>query len=165
MTTYFDTMSRNARDAFLRGSWDELHEVEKELVRDITLAIELPGFPEDLRLAAHRALLGCAVVTLPEGLTQELKGWGDPPDIDDYSTWLGESIHALHTIFHAYARRTGESDGPLRRVSYYLTRGDDAREAIYKAVQKERGTGPWNRAAIQNVTVEIPDPFVPKADP
>jgi hypothetical protein len=115
MTAYFDELTTRLRkvtdDIDAPGAADEIGAIEQQIVDDVALACELPGFPAALRDAATRAVLAHSVTTRPAG-------WPWPSRVQDDADMareVGWLISDLHGIFHAVAHQTDHlTDSPLR---------------------------------------------------
>ena len=132
MSGYFDDWdSRLAQAATTvvddRGviGWEAL---EEQLVWDVTLAAESPGFPDDLRDAIHAAIVEHAVQARPLNHATN-------PRVDereDVFRELGRLSFELHSIFHEVANRNlvGFSDSPLAPLRVLFARGEARREDL-----------------------------------
>lgn len=161
MTAYFDTFASEVDKAVRLDAaapqeerqWERLAELEERIVREVTLAVELPGFPADLRLAAHRAMVVHGVTTQPQSCFPAWADISDPLELAEHLRRMGSD---LHTVFHALSRREiGETDDPTARAREYLSAGEDARLAIIRAC----GVGGDPRATV----VVLPRSFAPPA--
>jgi hypothetical protein len=130
MTSYFDNFGQRVFAA--QGDLHTaLRALEEEIVFDCTVAIELPGFPEDLRARGHGIMLQYGYETLPSG--------APCPDLDtveDYRRRLGALASALHDLFHDYAARGG-SDQPRNRVRAYYEAGYERRAQAFAVDRPE----------------------------
>lgn len=85
-----------------------LAEIEGELVRDVTVRVMFPDFPEDLREAIHRTVLRYGVTMIPD-----LAYPADFETFQEHQARLHTLSGDLHTIFHEVART--EASPTVRR--------------------------------------------------
>lgn len=135
MTTYFDTFDNRLRDiAACHAAGvcvsEELGAMETELVRDVSVAAMVPGFPDALRSLIHRAVLRWSYFTRARELPEI--------DFDDDIVWIRRlrgMSDALHGIFHEVGRSgvDGFGDSPLRAIQTLADRAEDERLAMFAA--------------------------------
>ena len=138
MSSYFDACASSIRDALgtpYSGTFNRLdtfHQIEKTLVRDCTIAAMLPGFPEDLRLAVHRAVLRHGIVTLPDN--------AEPADFEtdaEHARRLRDLCSDLHDVFHAVAHATDLGDHPVTALDKrFYWPGQEERERLVEEDKK-----------------------------
>ncbi len=140
MTAYFDgkgqavgEISRNHRTSenWSVAEFDALRKIDETVVFDVTICVEWPGFPEDLRKKVHEVVLHYSVECQPVGS----KYANDYEDFEDLLRGIGNMIGDLHTIFHEVAQRnlSGFSDNPLLPLRCRYARGEEQREEMAKA--------------------------------
>lgn len=132
MSSYFDKWDSEQRriKSLPQGlvRQDAHREHELKLVWDITLCVESPGCPEDIRDAAYRIMLRYGVHSLPSTY-----GFAaDNPDVeseDDEYRSVGNMSTELHTTFHALAERglEGFSDNPILPLRNLFGEGEARR--------------------------------------
>lgn len=135
MTTYFDAFDNKLHDIASRGVEgddisEELGALETEIVRDVSVAVMVPGFPDGLRRPVHLAVLRWSFFTRPRELPEV--------DFDDDAVWiqrLRDMSNALHGIFHEVGRAgiDGFGDSPLHAFRVMADRAEDERMALYAA--------------------------------
>lgn len=105
-----------------------LAEIEGELVRDVTVRVMFPDFPEDLREAIHRTVLRYGVTMIPD-----LAYPADFETFQEHQARLHTLSGDLHTIFHDAAHR-GFSDQPQMGVWKLYAEGEAQREQMVLAM-------------------------------
>jgi hypothetical protein len=144
MTAYFDSRheeinklaANDINTAGVQGAYDlmrRLVELESAIVWDVTIAAEMPGFPEDLRDQVHRVVLKYGTETLPVNMPPGTGAQYD--EFPDHCRGLNSMVWDLHTIFHEVAKLQlgGFSDDPRCPLRIIYSRGDERREQMVAA--------------------------------
>jgi hypothetical protein len=144
MTIYFDSRHEELRkvEEAIKARPEAVNEhvaaieaIDAGIVWDVTLAAEMPGFPDDLRLQVHDAVLKSTVACQPVNS----KNLPDYESIEDRARaihgmiWdLHTMIWDLHTIFHDVASRKsqGFSDDPRAPLRTIYARGEEERKRL-----------------------------------
>ncbi len=109
---------------------EELSKIEEDLVRDVTVCAMSPGFPEDLSVAIHKAVLRYGVTMLPTNAYPA----ADFETLYEHRSRLYILNGDLHSIFHEAAHR-GFGDNPLNPVRRLYALGEEERERLVLAMQ------------------------------
>lgn len=136
MTAYFDaqiTRLRVLQDATYADDPDafgRLVDLDRAVVWDVTLAVESPGCPEDLREAVHRVVLRYSL----QSQSEDQPG----PDYEDDATYacgLVEMVERLHSIFHELGQRGLDdfTDSPRTPIEALYFRGEGRRAELARA--------------------------------
>ncbi len=130
MTAYFDRIDSEIHATRSLPEWKKasaLEKIERRLVHDVTIAVELPGFDEDLREAVHRVVMRYGVATLPINAPR-----ADFEFNDEYGQRLASMASDLHTIFHGWCSRNlaEHSDDPRARLQAFYVQGEERREGM-----------------------------------
>lgn len=107
---------------------DMIEAREREIVDDITLAVEQPEFPAELRDRAHR-ILACYATTA----STEMPVPGASNDYKSEVEWvegLMEMVAQLHDVFHAHGRGVAGGDDPTLWRTQMLAQGAARREDL-----------------------------------
>ncbi len=142
MTAYFDTRDRELRKASTASEgYLDFPVIERMLVDDVTFAAESEGFPPDLRVAVHEAVLRWGVDSLPECAPADFE-----EDAEHYRR-LCRLSSDLHTIFHDVGNReiVGITDDPRGWRQRVLNSGVAFREHLAEV----RRWGPVRERAVQ----------------
>lgn len=137
MTSYFDSRHEELRkvEESIRTTPEAMREhaaaietIDSGVVWDVTLAAEMPGFPEDLRLQVHNIVLKYTAACQPINS----KNRPDYESIEDHTRSIHEMIWDLHTVFHGVAERKlqGFSDDPRAPLRVIYARGEEERERL-----------------------------------
>lgn len=146
MTAYFDSKGTELRDieagVSIMGEWgrveyDALNKLDESVVWDVTLAVESPGFPDDLRDHAHRLILKFSAACQSVGSPGP-----DYETIDDHARGIGNMISELHSLFHELVMRNpqGFSDSPLAPLRRLYCKGEEYRELLVAKQKQQEGT-------------------------
>lgn len=166
MTAYFDifgekvdSIRRKVRDigtdaayaAYAAKLDEQLDKAEETILYDVTICVESPGCPEDIRDAAHRVLLRYSIQATPPGI--------EPPDyadLDGHAELLGRMGSDLHTVFHALGSRRLDNftDDPRTPIRCLFGKGDERREGMLPPPVRY-----W-RAQLQDFTAEEKAPTI-----
>jgi hypothetical protein len=110
MTAYFDdiqTALLDVPEGVFLPSW--FTPIEQNLVRDVSIASELPHFPKGFRKKANKLILQWGVTTLPDNLEFDY-------DRDEQAiARIRRLASELHSLFHEIARSM-ESQGFQRNM-------------------------------------------------
>ncbi len=133
MSVYFDEFAQkiarvNGLPSAVRH--DMLRILEEELVFDVTVAAEWPGFPADLRDEAYQVILDHGVETQPPGHCGVL----DLRNVNDYLSELCTMAGDLHTVFHSVAERqlSDFTDNPRMPLLLRAADGQERRARMVK---------------------------------
>ncbi len=110
----------------------KLVELEGLIVWDVTLATEMPGFPEDLREQVHKLVLKYGTETQP------VNSHGpEYEEFADHCKGINSLVWDLHTVFHEVAKRQldGFSDDPRTPLRILYARGEEHREQMVEAAK------------------------------
>jgi hypothetical protein len=132
MTAYFDQRHEevNALKAIDPEAHPEVYrklvELEAAIVWDVTLAAEMPGFPENLRDQVHRLVLKYGTETQPVNAVAAPSYF----DFDDHCDAINHLVWDLHTVFHEVAKLhlDGFGDDPRTPLRIIYARGEERRE-------------------------------------
>ncbi len=133
VTQYFDekdTQIRKAEallthEATWQQGYDALVLLDEEIVWDVSICSEMPGFPEDLRTAVNQTILQYSVMGQPH----HSSGGPDFEDHHGHVRTLRNLVHNLHTIFHALGTRELDNftDGPRTPLHHLFGQADERR--------------------------------------
>jgi hypothetical protein len=137
MTNYFDSRHEElrrveeaikARPEAVSEHATAIEAIDAVVVWDVTIAAELPGFPDDLRLQVHNVVLKYTAACQPVNS----KNLPDYESIEDHARAIHKMIWDLHTVFHEVAERKlqGFSDDPRAPLCALYTRGEKERERL-----------------------------------
>lgn len=137
MTSYFDGRHEELRkvEEAIKARPEAVSEhaaaieaIDAGVVWDVTLAAEMPVFPEDLRLRVHNVVLKYTAACQPVNS----KNLPDYESIEDYARDIHKMIWDLHTVFHDVASRKlqGFSDDPRAPLRVIYARGEEERERL-----------------------------------
>lgn len=133
MTGYFDSMHSEVhatRGLEENAAMDALTAIEERVVRDVTLAAELPSFPEEYIDSIAAVVMRYGVATTP------IEHLADVDDADEYRERLLRMESDLHSTFHGVAHVLGGGwDNPTRGVREIISRGEERR---YEILHRER---------------------------
>lgn len=126
MSSYFDAFDSRLSKADNR----ELSTLEEELVRDVSICSEIPGFPAALIPTLHRILMTYSVATRDRYLPES-----DVDSEDDHRRAIGNMSSALHTLFHSVSRLglPGFTDNPLTPLRHLESNAEEYRRNLYLA--------------------------------
>lgn len=138
MTYYFDEKGSRLHairkllgsESYTAEAHDALRKLDAEVVWDVTLCVESPDFPLDLREAVHKKILEHSVEGQPIG-----SKYADYDEFVDQLDGIGTMLWELHTIFHELAERRIPlfSDDPRAPLRCQFSRGEEQRENIARA--------------------------------
>lgn len=132
MTAYFDAKHEQVSAILKEGEagYRKIAALEAELVWDVTLASEAPGFPEDLRDEINKLVLKYGAESLPVNA----KG-ADYFSFEGHCAGINSLVWDLHTVFHDVAKRhlDGFSDDPRTPLRIIYARGEERREQMVEA--------------------------------
>lgn len=142
MTAYFDNFDHALKLASILSedrANDLLKKIEEELVYDVSLCLESPDFPTDLRERGHRIILQHGVYTRP---------LNDPahPTVDglaDAFRAVSRMSSDLHSLFHAVVYMEvnegleGFSDDPRSPMRRLATKGEAFREELVEKAKTQ----------------------------
>ena len=118
MSAYFDNMRARISALKPEDAWDRAADLERGLVRDVTICVMLPGFPAQWKRRVHEAVLKYGVCTLPSNAPPR-----DFETFDEHRQLLHGLCQDLHTVFHGVAQEDapGFNDNPRQAldVIYY----------------------------------------------
>lgn len=128
MSAYFDNMRARISALKPEDAWDRAADLERGLVRDVTICVMLPGFPAQWKRRVHEAVLKYGVCTLPSNAPPR-----DFETFDEHRQLLHGLCQDLHTVFHGVAQEDapGFNDNPRQALDFiYYDAGDQERAAI-----------------------------------
>jgi plasmid maintenance system antidote protein VapI len=149
MTSYFDRKSCEIDKAYSLGDdpegiavSQELERIELEMVRDVSLAAELPGCPASIRRSIHEAIRKYGVASQP--------GWSGV-DTNLERRWLLERMtNSLHDSFHVLGSSAAHrTDSPMSPLRFAIGRGADYRARLDTPIdedafqQEGEPSSPW----------------------
>ncbi len=141
MTAYFDRKGSELHEAFADDSEDresyvvsqELERIELEMVRDVSLAAELPGCPASIRRSIHAAIRKYGVVSQPGN-----SYWSCVDSNEEWRDRLGCMANDLHDAFHALAYSAPHrTDNPLRPLLTALGHGEEFRSRLDTTIDED----------------------------
>lgn len=152
MTSYFDRKSCEIDKASSRGDdpegiavSQELERIELEMVRDASLAAELPGCPASIRRSIHAAIRKYGVASQPGNF-----GWSGVDTNVEWGMRLERMTNSLHDSFHALGRSAAHrTDSPMSPVRFAIGRGADYRARLDTPIdedafqQEGEPSSPW----------------------
>lgn len=133
MSYYFDEFDQRVNALTPGGDEaDALVALETELVRDVSVCTEVPGFPADLKMRVHQVIFQWSTNTREVELPDV-----DVEDWHDMVRRLGSMSRDLHTVFHDVARRGvfGFTDNPRQPLSVMENKASEYRVDLYKSLQ------------------------------
>ena len=156
MTAYFDrkgseivkslSLSTDPEDVVVS---QELERIELEMVRDVSLAAELPGCPASIRRSIHTTIRKYGVASQPGNF-----GWSGVDSNAEWRRRLDRMASDLHDSFHALAYSAPHrTDNPLNPVRTAIGRGDDCRARLDTPLDEDayqpegEPSSPWESIA------------------
>ena len=121
MSSYFDRTDTRIQDC---NDPTELAKIEEKLVYDVTVCAMFPGFPSNLRLAIHEAILRLGVNSLPFSVYP-----ADYETEQEHKYRIQRLSGDLHSIFHV-AARMGLSDSPTYPLRRLASAGEEERDQM-----------------------------------
>jgi len=153
MTAYFDSKGKQLYDvheAFIAGKLSvgdfttQVETIDRDVVWDVSLASELPGFPEHLRTRVHETVLRHSSAGLPVNAKDPCY---ETPG--DFVRGIHRLVGDLHTIFH---------DVFLANVPRFTDDPRSALRAIYADAEVKREEMIEARG-IEGRLPPAPDPY------
>lgn len=138
MTAYFDQKHdevRKAKELALEKETEivgmgMLEMIDRQVVHDVSVCTEAPGFPSEMREPIHRTILKGSFSCQPSN--QKSQDFPNYEDVEDFFTGIEKMIWELHTHFHNVALLGHEDfwDDPRSYVMRLASKADQYREEI-----------------------------------
>jgi hypothetical protein len=143
MTAYFDkkgidlaNMERSLKNGVLSltAFGTQIDELEQELVWDVTIATEFPGFPPDLATEVNEAILKRGTVTQPLNASRP-----SFETVEDHVYNLSSLVGDFHSIFHKVSQRkiVGFSDDPRSPLRVLYAKSEEKREMMVERKNRD----------------------------